>query len=82
MSSFIKTISCNWHFMRVLRVVLALAILIQSWFAKDSTTAVIGLMLLAMGLFNIGCCGPGGCYTPVKKHQPSVQKEPVYEEVV
>lgn len=82
MSSFIKTISSNWHLMRVLRVVLAVAILVQSWYAKDSTTAVIGLMLLAMGLFNIGCCGPGGCYTPLKSKKPVSSNEPVYEEVV
>ncbi len=68
--------------MRVLRVVLSVAILVQSWYAKDSTTAVIGLMLLAMGLFNIGCCGPSGCYTPVKKKKAVSPNEPVYEEVV
>lgn len=82
MSSFIKTISSNWHFMRVLRVLLSLAILVQSWYAKDSTTAVIGLMLLVMGLFNIGCCGPAGCYTPIKKKKEVSPNEPVYEEVV
>ncbi|HCL05000.1 MAG TPA: hypothetical protein DHW64_03105 [Chitinophagaceae bacterium] len=82
MSSFIKTIASNWHFMRVLRVVLSLAILVQSWYAKDGTTAVIGFMLLAMGLLNIGCCGPSGCYTPLKNKKPVSSNEPVYEEVV
>ncbi len=82
MSSFVKIITGNWHFMRVLRVVLSLAILVQSWYAKDSTTAIIGLMLLAMGLFNIGCCGPSGCYTSVKKKKSAPSNEPVYEEVV
>lgn len=82
MSSFIKTITSNWPFMRVLRVVLSLAILVQSWYAQDGTTAVIGIMLLAMGLFNIGCCGTSGCYTPLKNKQPVSSKEAIYEEVV
>lgn len=78
----LKTIIRNWHFMRIVRVVLSFAILVQSWYANDSTTAVIGLMLLVMGLFNIGCCGPDGCYTPAKKKKPVSLNKPVYEEVV
>lgn len=77
-----KTILQNWHFMRVLRVVLAIAVLVQSWYAKDSTTAIIGIMLLAMGIFNIGCCGPAGCYTAPGKKNTVSSKEPVYEEIL
>lgn len=82
MSAILKTIGRNWHFMRILRVVLSVAILIQAWYAKDGTTAVIGFLLLAMGLFNIGCCGPAGCYTPIKKEKKVSPNEQVYEEVV
>jgi len=82
MSAFLRTIARNWHFMRVLRVALSLIILIQAWYANDITTALIGVMLLLMGLFNIGCCGAGGCYTSVRKKENISQKEPVYEEVV
>ncbi len=53
--------------MRIVRVVLAAAILIQSWYAKDSTTAVFGVLLLTMGVFDMGCCGAGSCYTPLKR---------------
>ena len=77
-----KKILSNWHFMRILRVVLAVAILIQSWYAKDSTTAAFGVLLLAMGVFDIGCCRAGSCYTPLKKNHTGTQKESVYEEVV
>lgn len=82
MLSSLKTIGRNWHFMRMLRVVLAIAILVQSWYAKDSTTAIVGLLLLLMGVFNIGCCGASGCYTPVKKNKKASPNDPVYEEVV
>ncbi len=77
-----KTILQNWHFMRVLRVVLAIAVLVQSWYAKDSTTAIIGIMLLALGIFNIGCCGPTGCYTTPSKKNTVSTKESVYEEIL
>lgn len=82
MLSSLKTIGRNWHFIRILRVVLAIAILAQSWYAKDSTTAIVGVLLLLMGVFNIGCCGANGCYTPVKKNKKASPNDPVYEEVV
>ena len=77
-----KTLTHNWHLMRILRVVLAIAILVQAWYAKDSTTAVFGVILLMMGLFNIGCCGANGCYTPIKKNNPVSNNPTEYEEVV
>lgn len=77
-----KKILSNWHFMRIVRVVLAVAILIQSWYAKDSTTAALGILLLTMGVFDIGCCGTGACYTPLKKSNSINNKESRYEEVV
>lgn len=77
-----KKVFGNWHFMRIVRVVLAAAILIQSWYAKDSTTAVFGVLLLAMGVFDIGCCSAGSCYTPLKKGNTVSNKKSVYEEVV
>lgn len=77
-----KKILHKWHFMRIARVVLATAILVQSWYAKDNTTAVFGVLLLSMGVFDIGCCGAGSCYTPLKKNHTGAHKKSVYEEVV
>ena len=77
-----KTILHNWHFMRLLRVILAVAILIQSWYAKDSTAAVIGLLLLVMAFLNVGCCGSNDCYVVPKKKKNVSVNDSVYEEVV
>lgn len=78
-----KQLFSNWTFMRILRLILAITILIQALYARDTTTAAIGLMLLAMAFMNIGCCGAGGCPTPIRKTKNSnAQKEVSYEEVV
>lgn len=77
-----KALTSNWHIMRVIRLILAIAILIQSWFMKDTTTAVLGVVLLATAAFNIGCCGPAGCSTDFRASKKSSEKNTAYEEVV
>lgn len=78
-----KQLVSNWTFMRIVRLILAIVILAQAMYARDTTTAAIGLMLLAMAFMNIGCCGVGGCPTPIRKTKNSdVQKDISYEEVV
>lgn len=68
--------------MRALRLVLGLIILVQGIQAHETMYAIAGLLLSAMAIANIGCCGPGGCGLP---QRPINAKEPVkeieYEEV-
>lgn len=71
----------NWNFMRFVRLGLGLAILLQSVLAKDWATGILGFMFAAMAVFNFGCCGTAGCYTPTKKTVDN-PKEISYEEVV
>ncbi len=68
--------------MRIIRLILALAIIVQSWYMKDSTTAVLGIILLASAVFNIACCGPAGCSTSFSSSKKSQEKNITYEEVV
>lgn len=58
-----KTLLQGWHFMRILRVLLGVIIIVQGITAKDSSFILIGGLLAAMGFFNIGC-GPAGCGIP------------------
>jgi hypothetical protein len=70
----------NWHFMRWLRLVLALIMIVQAFIVKDIVLGIIGLLFVLSALFNIGCCGAGGCYTPTpnnKKTNNTIE----YEEV-
>ena len=71
----------NWNFMRFVRLGLGIAIIVQSVMAKDWTMGIIGLLFTSMPVFNIGCCGIGGCATPVKKDAERT-KDITYEEVV
>jgi hypothetical protein len=77
-----KVLTSNWHMMRIIRLILAIAIMVQSWYMKDTTTAVLGVVLLATAAFNIGCCGPAGCSTNFGASKKSSEQDTAYEEVV
>ena len=62
-----QTILTNWTFIRFLRLGIGIAILVQAVIAKDILFAFAGIVFTAMPLFNVGCCGTNGCYTPAKK---------------
>ena len=71
----------NWNFMRFVRLGLGIAIIVQAVIAKDWTMGILGVLFTSMPVFNIGCCGVGGCATPVKKDNENI-KDITYEEVV
>lgn len=77
-----KVLTSNWHMMRIIRLILAIAIIVQSWYMRDTTTAVLGVVLLASAVFNVGCCGVSGCSTSIHPVKKSSKKDSVYEEVV
>lgn len=71
----------NWTFFRVLRLLIGLGIIIQAFISKDTLFGVAGLIFTSMAVFNMGCCGVGGCATPPKKLDTN-SKGITYEEVV
>ena len=78
-----NAIFSNWNFGRVLRLGLGIFIMVQSVIVKDWTMGIIGAMFTAMPVFNIGCCGSGGCAVPSStKRDDSSHKDATYEEVV
>ncbi len=76
-----QTVVSNWNFMRFFRLALGIAIIVQAAFAHDWTMGILGAMFTAMPILNVGCCGVGGCATPIKK-QSATTKDITYEEVV
>jgi len=76
-----QTIFSNWNFIRLLRLGVGIAILVQAFIARDILFAFLGLIFTTMPVFNIGCCGTQGSYVPVDK-DPDKVKEISYEEVV
>jgi hypothetical protein len=56
-----KAILQGWNFMRILRLGLGIAILVQGIIAKEAITMVLGAVFAAMALAKIGCCATSGC---------------------
>ena len=76
-----QRILSNWNFMRLLRLGLGLAIMVQAVWESTWTLGFVGLLLTAMPVLNIGCCGSTGCSISSRKSsEPSKNVE--YEEVV
>ena len=71
----------GWHFMRWLRLALALFIAVQAIQVHDGLAGMIAVFLLFQVVTNTGCCGPQGCAVPMKD-TPIKDKEIDFEEVV
>jgi len=71
----------NWTLSRILRVIIGIAIIGMAISGADIASGVIGTIFTGMGVFNIGCCGSGYRYTPVKTSKED-SKDISYEEVV
>ena len=56
-----KAILQRWNFIRVLRLGLGIAILVQGIVAKETMAMVLGAIFGGMALANIGCSGTSGC---------------------
>jgi hypothetical protein len=76
-----ETIFTNWTFFRVLRLIIGIGIVVQAFISKDTLLGLAGLFFSSMAIFNMGCCGTGGCSTSPKQKRESL-KDITYEEVV
>jgi hypothetical protein len=73
-----KAIFTNWTLMRLLRLVVGIFAIVQAFETRDMSVAIIGILLAAMAVANIGCCG-AACGVPRRNES---EKEVTYEEVV
>lgn len=77
-----QVIFSNWNFIRLLRLIMGVAILVQGVITKDVLFGIAGLLFTGMAVFNLGCCGgTGNCAAPPQK-KDTVSKDIYYEEVV
>lgn len=76
-----QAILTNWTFFRFLRLIMGIGIIVQAIYSKDMLLGLVGLLFTGMPVFNIGCCGAGGCSIPSKKGTDT-PKDITYEEVV
>lgn len=77
-----QAILSNWNFMRFIRLALGVFILVQAVMAGDWAMGLLGAAFTSMPLFNIGCCGAGGCNTTPTNKTSETTKNISYEEVV
>ena len=71
----------GWNFMRILRLVMGIIIIIQGINGGQALYIIIGILFSGMSLANIGCCGTTGCDV---KHVTSIKnksKDINYEEL-
>ena len=79
-----RNILTGWHFLRVLRLVLGLAVVWQSVTTGDRMIAVLGGLFVLMAVTNTGCCGAAGCATPGRYNRQaktSGEEYAEYEEI-
>jgi ABC-type polysaccharide/polyol phosphate export permease len=65
----LKTIFTNWNFMRAIRLILGVFIIIQSFQSQQYLMIIPGVIFASMALFSVGCCGYNGCAIPTKKQE-------------
>jgi hypothetical protein len=74
-----KRVLIGWNVFRVVRLLIGMAALVQGIVQKEVLVLAAGSWILFGALFNLGCCGSGGCAVP--KSTQKTNKEVTYEEV-
>ena len=74
----------GWNWVRVFRLVVGIAALVQGILYHNNVLWMMGGLLLVQAVFNMGCCGVGGCAIPAKSQSKNQEStKPIeYEEVV
>ncbi len=73
-------LTARWDFMRLFRMGLGVMLLIQAFMNSDMLAALLGIALSAQALWNIGCCGVGGCDVNHRAAK-SAKNDITYEEI-
>ncbi|MCU0333845.1 MAG: hypothetical protein MUF62_02215 [Chitinophagaceae bacterium] len=77
-------LTTNWHFARLLRLVLGILVVVQSVQMNEKWFVVIGALLAALAIFDLGGCNSSACATPTARQRHvarTTKQETTYEEV-
>ncbi len=69
----------RWNFIRVIRLLLGVSILIQGFYTMEVAFILLGIVFTAMPILNIGCCATGSCEIQQKSTNGQFQKETIEE---
>lgn len=76
MERFLAPILSNWHFTRILQLLMGLTSLGYGIYLRDSAYSLVGGILLLQAIFNISLCGAAGCGTSSRessKNKPRIE---------
>lgn len=73
-------LTARWDFMRFFRMGLGIILLVEAFMNSDMLAGLLGIMLSAQALWNIGCCGVGGCDVNYRATKPT-KEDITYEEI-
>lgn len=65
----IHNIYTNWNYIRVIRLVLGIIVLIQAVYTTTYLFLIPGILFTGMALFNTSCCGSNGCAIPKSENE-------------
>ncbi|HNP98357.1 MAG TPA: hypothetical protein PKK99_04850 [Bacteroidia bacterium] len=71
----------TWNFVRVLRLILGITLLVQTIQNKDLFSGVIGGFLLFQAITNTGCCGVSNCGNVSQNTSEDSNLNPEYIEI-
>ena len=81
----LNTILTGWNFVRFLRLFLGFSALAAFFSEHDAFVGILGAIVSAQAVFNVGCCGTSTCSTDVTKSTAKndglESKEIVFEQV-
>ena len=75
-----KNLFSPWHFMRFLRLALALYLAYQAYAISQWFVGMFALFFMTQAVFNLGCCSTSGCSFS-QKDNDSMNQPLDYEEV-
>lgn len=81
MTTIKQRLFTNWHFLRVLRLILSVWILAMAIPAYDWLMGIFGAFFLYTALAGVGCCGPAGCSIQQDKESEKNINDIEYEEI-
>ena len=61
-----KIILNGWNFLRVFRLLIGIAVIVQGVFIKDTSFIVLGILFSLMTVLNVGCCAGNHCSVKTK----------------
>ena len=72
---WMNRILVDWNISRIIRMVFGIGLCVMGITSKENVITLFGALLMFQGIFNLSCCGAGGCSLSNDKRQ-------VYKDII